>query len=145
MDKLGIGLEDETTPQDRSKDPKKQRKAAIEKCICYLVHATKCHDPHCKQPSCIQMKRVLTHTRECKLMLSNKWNMCKICKQFVLLCISHAKNCNEDKCPVPVCARIKNNLRDQQSVQYRRFMQQRMVLMSMNSQPTVPNLSLIHI
>ena len=142
MDKLGIGLEDETTPQDRSKDPKKQRKAAIEKCICYLVHATKCHDPHCKQPSCIQMKRVLTHTRECKLMLSNKWNMCKICKQFVLLCISHAKNCNEDKCPVPVCARIKKNLRDQrnqQSVQRQRFMQQRMALMSMNSQPTIPN------
>ena len=115
MDKLGLGLDDETTPQEGPKDPKEQRKASIEKCIRYLVHATKCHDPHCKQPSCIKMKRVLTHTRECKLMLSNKWSLCKICKQFVLLCISHAKNCNEDKCPVPVCARIKKSLRDQSS------------------------------
>ena len=142
MDKLGLGLDDETSPQDGPKDPKEQRKASIEKCIRYLVHATKCHDPHCKQPSCIKMKRVLTHTRECKLMLSNKWNMCKICKQFVLLCISHAKNCNEDKCPVPVCARIKKNLRDQrnqQSIQRQRFMQQRMALMNVNSQTTVQN------
>ena len=140
MDKLGLGLDDETTPQDGPKDPKEQRKASIEKCIRYLVHATKCHDPHCKQPSCIKMKRVLTHTRECKLMLSNKWNICKICKQFVLLCISHAKNCNEDKCPVPVCARIKKNLRDQrnqQSVQRQRFMQQRMALMNVNQSSVV--------
>ena len=137
MDKLGLGLDDDTSFQEGPKDPKEQRKASIEKCIRYLVHATKCHDPHCKQPSCIKMKRVLTHTRECKLMLSNKWNMCKICKQFVLLCISHAKNCNEDKCPVPVCARIKKNLRDQrnqQSVQRQRFMQLRMAQMSKSSQ-----------
>lgn len=137
MDKLGLGLDDEASFQEGPKDPREQRKASIEKCIRYLVHATKCHDPHCKQPSCIKMKRVLTHTRECKLMLSNKWNMCKICKQFVLLCISHAKNCNEDKCPVPVCARIKKNLRDQrnqQQVQRQRFMQLRMAQMSMTSQ-----------
>ena len=110
MDKLGLDLNNKPSFQEGPKDPKEQRKASIEKYICYLVHATKCYDPHCKQPSCIKIKRVLIHTRECKLMLSNKWNMCKICKQFVLLCISHAKNCNEDKCPLPVCAR---NLSDQ--------------------------------
>ena len=133
MDKLGLGLDDEASFQEGPKDPREQRKASIEKCIRYLVHATKCHDPHCKLPSCIKMKRVLTHSRECKLMLSNKWSMCKICKQFVLLCISHAKNCHEDKCPVPVCARIKKNLRDQrnqQQVQRNRFMQMRMTQMS---------------
>ena len=67
-------------------------------------------------------------------MLSNKWNMCKICKQFVKLCVSHAKNCNEDKCPVPVCARIKKNLhelRNQQAVQRQQL---RMAQMGMNSQ-----------
>ena len=83
------------------------------------------------------MKRVLTHTRECKLMLSNKWNMCKICKQFVLLCTSHAKNCNEDECSVPVCDRIKKNLRDQrnqESVQRHHFMQQRTAQMGVISQ-----------
>ena len=137
MDKLGLGLDDDMSFQEGPKDPKEQRKASIEKCIRYLVHATKCHDLHCKQPSCIKMKRVLTHTRGCKLMLSSKWNMCKICKQFVLLCIAHAKNCNEDKCPVPVCARIKKNLHDQrnqQQVRRQRFMQLRMAQMSMTSQ-----------
>ena len=133
MDKLGLGLDDEGSFQEGPKDPREQRKASIEKCIRYLVHATKCQDIHCKLPSCIKMKRVLTHVRECKLMLSNKWNMCKICKQFVLLCISHAKTCNNDNCPVPVCARIKKNLHDQrnqQTVQRQHFMQMRMAHMS---------------
>lgn len=135
MDRLGLGLElDNSQLQDQAsqKDPKEQRKASVEKCIWFLVHATQCHNPHCKQPSCIKMKRVLTHTRECKLMLSGKWNQCTVCKQFVLLCISHAKSCNVEKCLVPVCARIKKNLRDQRnqrSVQANRFMQQRMAQM----------------
>lgn len=145
MDMLGLGLELDTQSQDQSshKDPKEQRKASIEKCIRFLVHATQCHNVHCKQPSCIKMKRVLTHTRDCKLMLSGRWNQCNVCKQFVLLCISHAKSCNVDKCPVPVCARIKKNLRDQRNqrrVQQNRFMQQRMAQMNsaLNSVPAPP-------
>lgn len=135
MDKLGLGLELDTQARDEAsiKDPKEQRKASIEKCIRFLVHATQCHNVHCKQPSCIKMKRVLTHTRDCKLMLTGKWNQCNVCKQFVLLCISHAKSCNVDKCPVPVCARIKKNLRDQRNqrrVQAQRFMQQRVAQMN---------------
>lgn len=133
MDKLGLGLELEARDEASIKDPKEQRKASIEKCIRFLVHATQCHNVHCKQPSCIKMKRVLTHTRDCKLMLTGKWNQCNVCKQFVLLCISHAKSCNVDKCPVPVCARIKKNLRDQRNqrrVQANRFMQQRVAQMN---------------
>ena len=133
MVKLGLGLDDETSFQEGPKDSKEQRKACIDMCRHYLVHATKCHDPHCVQPSCIKMKRVLTHTRECKLMISNKWKMCLICKRFVQLCILHAKNCNEDECPVPMCAGIKKNLRKQrneQSVQDQRFMQLRMAQMT---------------
>ena len=135
MDRLGLGLEldNSQTLETSHKDPKEQRKASIEKCIRFLVHATQCHNVHCKQPSCIKMKRVLTHTRDCKLMLTGKWNQCNVCKQFVLLCISHAKTCKVDKCPVPVCARIKKNLRDQQNqrrVQAQRFMQQRVAQMN---------------
>ena len=132
MDKIGLGLELDNS-QSRSagtpRDPKEQRKASIEKCIKFLVHATQCHSAHCNQPSCIKMKRVLTHTRECKLMITGKWNQCTVCKQFVLLCISHAKSCTSDQCPVPVCARIKKNLRDQRNqrrVAENRFEQQRM-------------------
>ena len=135
MDRMGLGLElvSKTQDPDDQKDPKEQRKASIEKCIRFLFHATQCHNIHCKQPSCIRMKRVLTHTRECKLMLSGNWNMCPICKHFVLLCISHAKTCTMDNCPVPVCAKIKKNLRDQlnqRRVKANMFMQQRMAQMN---------------
>ena len=131
MDKLGLGLELDNSQSNSTaspRDPKEQRKASIEKCIRFLVHATQCHNNYCKQPSCIKMKRVMSHTRECKLMITGKWNQCTVCKQFVLLCISHAKSCTMDRCPVPVCARIKKNLRDQRNqrrVQENRFMQQR--------------------
>ena len=139
MDKIGLGLElDNSQSQSTAapKDPKEQRKASIEKCIKFLVHATQCHSSHCNQPSCIKMKRVLTHTRECKLMMTGKWNQCTVCKQFVLLCISHAKSCTMDQCPVPVCAHIKKNLRDQHNqrrVQENRFMHQRMAQMHLKS------------
>ena len=118
MDKLGLRSElDNNQPQDQAsqKDLKEQRKASIEKCIRFLVHATQCSNvrSRCKQPGCVKMKRVLTHTRECRSMLSGKWNQCTVCKQFVLLCISHAKSCVPVDCPVPVCARIKKNLHDQ--------------------------------
>ena len=65
MDKLGLGLDDGASFQEEPKDPREQRKASIEKCIHHLVHATKCHDPHCKQPSCIKMKQLssVTHPR----------------------------------------------------------------------------------
>ena len=73
-------------------------------------------------------------------MLSGKWNQCTVCKQFVLLCISHAKSCTVDKCPVPVCARIKKNLREQKNqrqVQANRFMHLRMA--QMNSALNTPS------
>ena len=113
MVKLGLDIDDPQSNEAKQLDPQKARQASIEKCIRALVHATQCRDPHCKQPSCIKMKKVLTHTKECKLMLARKWNQCTICKQFVLLCISHAKNCNEDTCRVPLCTTIKKNLKEQ--------------------------------
>ncbi len=126
MEKLGLGLGLEELPPDKEQDPRAQRKASIEKCIQFLVHASQCRDPTCKLPSCIKMKRVLRHTRDCKLRMSGS---CTVCKQFLLLCYSHAKSCTEDKCPVPVCARIKKKLREQrmqQRMRQNQFMQQRM-------------------
>ena len=104
MDKLGLGLDDEIQQDTAQKDPREQ------KCIQFLVHASQCRDPMCKQPSCIKMKRVLRHTRDCKLRMSGN---CTICKQLLLLCHSHAKSCTDDKCLVPICARIKKELRAQ--------------------------------
>ena len=63
------------------------------------------------------MKRILRHTRECKLRMTHS---CNICKQFLVLCYTHAKSCTDSKCPVPVCARLKKNIREQQAAQRRR-------------------------
>ena len=129
MDKIGLGFDDKIQEDPTQKDPREQRKASIQKCIQFLVHASQCHDPMCKQPSCIKMKRVLRHTKDCKLRMSGN---CTICKQFLLLCYSHAKTCNDDKCPVPICARIKKNLKEQRAqslMRSSRFMQQRMAQM----------------
>ena len=126
-------MDDEIQQDTAQKDPREQRKASIQKCIQFLVHASQCRDPMCKQPSCIKMKRVLRHTRDCKLRMSGN---CTICKQFLLLCYSHAKSCTDDKCPVPICARIKKNLREQRAQSQKRqnrFMQQRMANMSQMS------------
>ena len=133
MVKLGLDIDDPQSNESKQLDPQKARQASIEKCIRALIHATQCRDPHCKQPSCIKMKKVLTHTRECKLMLARKWNQCTICKQFVLLCISHAKNCTDDACRVPLCATIKKNLKEQRkqrTVETNRFAQQRVARMA---------------
>ena len=110
MDKLGLGLDDEIQQDTAQKDPREQRKASIQERIQLLVHASQCRDPMCKQPSCIKMKRVLRHTRDCKLRISGN---CTICKQFLLFCYPHAKICTDDKCRVPFCAWIKKELRAQ--------------------------------
>ena len=70
-----------------------QRKAFIEKYIQFFVLAIYCHDPSYKQPSCNEMKCILSHTWECGLIVSGKWNECMICK-LCLLCIFQARNCN---------------------------------------------------
>lgn len=146
MVKQGLDIEDPQSNDTSKQDPQKARNASIEKCIRALVHATQCRDAHCKQPSCIKMKKVLTHTKECK-QLSRKWNQCNICKQFVLLCISHAKNCTDDKCHVPLCNAIKKNLKEQRkqrTVQTNRFTQMRaarMMTSNMSSASTPPSTS----
>ena len=109
MGKLGLSLEDDnqTEPQ-MPKNPHEARKQSIQKCIQSLVHACQCRDVTCKLESCIKMKRVIRHTRDCRLRNSGN---CSICKQFVALCLFHARNCNENQCSVPLCSNIKQQLK----------------------------------
>ena len=113
MDKLS-----EIQTKAENRDPHEVRRASMERCINYLIHASQCHEPHCRLPSCIKMKRILRHTRECKLRMTHS---CNICKQFLVLCYTHAKRCTNSKCPVPVCASLKKNIREQQAARRRRY------------------------
>eukprot|EP00731_Ephydatia_muelleri_P030521 Em0022g35a len=144
MDRLGLGLDmDEAQPQV-PQNPAEARKQSIQKCIQYLLHACQCKDAQCKLPGCVKIKRILKHTRDCKL---RQLGNCTVCKQFLVLCYTHAKSCNEQSCPVPICARIKVNLREQRlqkRMRQERFMQQRMVNMeqfSSNSAAPAPSVS----
>lgn len=91
-----------------------------------MYHACQCRDANCRRPSCIKMKRVVSHTKACKrknaqlAQLQGSGNgsgngaPCPICKQLIALCCYHAKHCEETKCPVPYCVNIKAKLKHQQ-------------------------------
>ena len=132
MEKLGLGLsleDDNQTEPQMPQNPHEARKQSIQKCIQSLVHACQCRDMTCKLQSCIKMKRVIRHTRDCRL--RNNGN-CSICKQFVALCLFHARNCNENQCSVPLCSNIKQKLKKQRiehQIHQDRLIMQRIVEM----------------
>ncbi|XP_049627485.1 histone acetyltransferase p300 isoform X2 [Suncus etruscus] len=113
MEKLGLGLDDESNNQQAvaTQSPGDSRRLSIQRCIQSLVHACQCRNANCSLPSCQKMKRVVQHTKGCKRKTNGG---CPICKQLIALCCYHAKHCQENKCPVPFCLNIKQKLRQQQ-------------------------------
>ncbi|XP_060705627.1 histone acetyltransferase p300-like [Hemiscyllium ocellatum] len=111
MEKLGLGLDDESNAQGSEASTGDSRRLSIQRCIQSLVHACQCRNANCSLPSCQKMKRVVQHTKGCKRKTNGG---CPICKQLIALCCYHAKHCQETKCPVPFCLNIKHKLRQQQ-------------------------------
>nr|XP_048690961.1 histone acetyltransferase p300 isoform X8 [Caretta caretta] len=113
MEKLGLGLDDESNNQQTAttQSPGDSRHLSIQRCIQSLVHACQCRNANCSLPSCQKMKRVVQHTKGCKRKINGG---CPICKQLIALCCYHAKHCQENKCPVPFCLNIKHKLLQQQ-------------------------------
>lgn len=114
MEKLGLDLDEETQNDNKQANPQEARKQSIQRCIQSLVHACRCVDQTCPQPSCLKMKRVVSHTKVCKRKTNGG---CPICKQLIALCCYHAKHCKEIKCLVPFCPNIKHKLKQQQLAQ----------------------------
>ena len=86
---------------------------AIQRCINSLVHACNCRiGNNCQFRSCNKMKRVISHTRQCKRKSNGG---CPICKQLIALCCYHAKMCNESNCPVHFCQNIKAKIAAQEN------------------------------
>ena len=141
MEKLGLGLSlednNQTKPQ-MPQNPHEARKQSIQKCIQSLVHAYQCRDMTCKLENCIKMKRVIRHTRDC--ILRNNRN-CSICRQFVTLCLFHARNCNKNQCSVSLCSNIKQKLKEQQiehQIHQDCLIMRRMVEMRLHSEALTP-------
>ena len=108
MEKLGFDLD---SGDGNGANPQDNKRFAIQRCIQSLVHACQCRDANCRLPSCHKMKRVVSHTKQCKRKSNGG---CPICKQLIALCCYHAKMCQEAKCPVPFCQSIKQKLKQQQ-------------------------------
>ncbi|XP_062873052.1 histone acetyltransferase p300 isoform X2 [Trichomycterus rosablanca] len=139
MEKLGLGLDDETSNQATSatQNPGDARRLSIQRCIQSLVHACQCRNANCSLPSCQKMKRVVQHTKSCKRKTNGG---CPICKQLIALCCYHAKHCQENKCPVPFCLNIKQKLRQQQlqqRLQQAQMLRRRMAIMQRSGQPPI--------
>uniref|UniRef100_A0A665UEI3 histone acetyltransferase n=1 Tax=Echeneis naucrates TaxID=173247 RepID=A0A665UEI3_ECHNA len=137
MDKLGLGLDDESSNQAAAttQSPGDSRRLSIQRCIQSLVHACQCRNANCSLPSCQKMKRVVQHTKGCKRKTNGG---CPICKQLIALCCYHAKHCQENKCPVPFCLNIKHKLRQQQlqhRLQQAQMLRRRMASMQRVGQP----------
>ena len=109
MEKLGFDLDG--GGDGSGSNPQDTKRFAIQRCIQSLVHACQCRDANCRLPSCHKMKRVVSHTKQCKRKSNGG---CPICKQLIALCCYHAKMCQEAKCPVPFCQSIKQKLKQQQ-------------------------------
>ena len=90
MEELGIDRRDQGGSTPATSNPQEARKLSIQRCIQSLVHACQCRDANCRLPSCHKMKRVVSHTKQCKRKTNGG---CPICKQLIALCCYHAKLC----------------------------------------------------
>ena len=90
MEKLGFDLDGGGGEAPSTSNPQEARKLSIQRCIQSLVHACQCRDANCRLPSCHKMKRVVSHTKQCKRKTNGG---CPICKQLIALCCYHAKLC----------------------------------------------------
>ncbi|XP_058042498.1 histone acetyltransferase p300-like isoform X2 [Ahaetulla prasina] len=72
-----------------------------------LLHACECDNANCSAPSCQTMKGFVRHHEGCERRVNGG---CPSCKYLVALCCYHATDCQENQCPVPFCARIKQTL-----------------------------------
>ncbi|KAM7538202.1 hypothetical protein Aperf_G00000064900 [Anoplocephala perfoliata] len=116
MEQYGLGIEEEgsNTNGDSGADRPAgtaERKPNILACIAALIHANMCRDANCRNTSCIQMKKVLSHLRSCPKRSSGT---CPLCRQLISMCCMHAKSCTKEQCQVPLCPQLKDRLRQQQ-------------------------------
>ena len=139
MVKLGFGMSSENHNQNEPRVPQNPHEARIQESNRSLIHACQCCDMTCKLQSCIKMKRVIRHTRDCRL--RNNGN-CSICKQFVALCLFHARSCSLNQCFIPLCNNIKLKLKKQRierQIHIDRLVMRRMTEMRSHSYVPMPS------
>ena len=71
-----------------------------------LEHIETCQMSQCSLPKCDAMKRIKIHATTCQ----RHNRQCEFCRQFLSLCLLHAKRCSNQQCRVPFCFKIKLKL-----------------------------------
>lgn len=61
-----------------------------------LAHACRCQDRSCRQPMCIKIRRVISHTKVC----NGKTNNSAICREVFSFCCQHAIVCRDANCVI---------------------------------------------
>lgn len=89
---------------NNTSDQEDSTRANVEQCIESLNHACICNDAHCEYISCVAMKNILRHTKECNEISAGT---CIKCNKFMAIICYHSKRCTATKCPMPFCLIIR--------------------------------------
>ena len=133
--KLGFNVgDDEKTSQNTIANRAQLFKRRNE----FLIHACQCRDHNCSKPFCIEIKQLLHHAKDCKMIASGK---CIAHNFFIQMFDSHAQECEEAKCPVLKCATLKQEMRQRRQQEQDRSFQlaQRRIHKVNQSKPSPPS------
>lgn len=97
--------------QENMKDVGQEKHLNVDDCLQILDHVSICMNPRCDLQGCSKMKRMLSHTKECKKKMQST---CTLCKHFLHLCMIHSKNCRATPCRIYLCGLIKRRVAQRQ-------------------------------
>jgi len=101
----------------------------IQAYVSLMTHAIDCLDTDCSIEDCSKLKALINHSNSNKCNNNDKNNTtnahttttntsnnnsnrngCKFCRQYLALCVYHARICTLSSCNIPFCASIKQKL-----------------------------------
>ncbi|XP_078169880.1 uncharacterized protein LOC144564198 isoform X2 [Carex rostrata] len=72
------------------------------------MHASGCQNLQCEFNDCKKIKRIFTHSTNCKVRI---YGGCKMCETLWFLISFHANSCSASNCAVPTCKDWREDLR----------------------------------
>merc|ERR1711968_55341 len=95
-------------PTQLTEEQRKERQKSIDMHLHLLKHAANCVNKECKSKNCLKMKEFLKHGSTCPTSVKGG---CPVCKRINNLLTLHARSCRVDKCPVPKCLEMREQMR----------------------------------
>ncbi|KAL3316602.1 hypothetical protein Ciccas_004748 [Cichlidogyrus casuarinus] len=91
-----------------------------------FTHSINCRDSNCRQQMCSNLKRLLAHLKQ------HQDRNCVNCRRVMICSAFHCKTCNVPNCSFPMCAQMKQTMRNnqlQQRAQQSKLVRRRMAMM----------------